>query len=156
MTNKGSCPKLPKFGFRLVLGWLFWAVRRNSVPQVLHYTLSPLDKYLRTRNAEWVTFQLQSADLSHSAKLWRYMLDVVVWQIEHSQHWQRSKILYWYLRYLVPIGNLQGVKNNSLEFYDPYSIFQLWNFENNDTVVSYQNESFSSKWELPSCSLLPS
>ena len=24
-----------------------------------------------------------------------------------------------------------------------------------NTVVSYQNESFSSKWELPSCSLLP-
>ena len=28
--------------------------------------------------------------------------------------------------------------------------------ENRPTIVSYQNESFSSKWELPFCSLLPS
>ena len=39
----------------------------------------------------------------------------------------------------------------------PTSHPQGWkNTQFNTTVVSYQNESFSSKWELPSCSHLPS
>ena len=36
-----------------------------------------------------------------------------------------------------------------------YSYSWDWNRNWNLTVVSYQNESFSSKWELPSLSLLP-
>ena len=70
----------------------------------------------------------------------------VWWPLTMQEHEDSKGIANWLKDELVPIAPQNfKIKSIALRFC----------FDLISTVVSYQNESFWSKWELPSCSLLP-